>query len=117
MLTEPGRRDRYVMVQERSGSEGASGRPVETWNDLAYVWMARQDAQGTERFRASQNADKFDTRWEIPYRADMDPERVNVPKERRLVYAGRVYDIVAANMTDGKDNIILMTIASSHNAR
>jgi SPP1 family predicted phage head-tail adaptor len=111
---DPGERDRAVLVQQR-GEDAAdsAGEPVETWTTLASnVFMRRIDTDGRERFQASQVSAPYDTRWEMPYRADMDPDLVDVPKLRRLSYKGRYYDIVHAALINRQDGIELSTLAS-----
>ena len=108
-----GARNRLVTVQQLTESIGASGRPVETWTSLAKVWMERMDMTGAERFRADQLSARYDTRWRMPYRSDMDPETVNVPKKRRLLYQGRIYDIVTAMPIGLHDTVELLTISKA----
>lgn len=109
---EAGERDRPVVIQQRTGSAGTSGFPVETWSTLVAVcWMHRLDMSARERFTSEQLSASSDTSWEMAYRADMDPELVDVPKERRLVYQGRVYDITTASVIGRKEGIELMTLS------
>lgn len=109
---EPGERDCAVTIQQRAESRGASKMPIETWSTLhATVWMRKLDLKGQERFAAAQLSAPFDTQWEMPYVADMDPDLVNVPKERRLLYQGRIYDIRTASQIGRREGIELMTLA------
>lgn len=110
---EAGERDTYVTIQRLTDSEGTSGFPVETWTSLASVWMRKMDASGSERFRASQLAASVDTQWEMGYRADMDPDLVDVPKHRRLVYQGRIYDITFASQIGRREGVELITVAGA----
>ena len=101
-----GARDKWVTIQGQPTEEGAdSGFPIETWTDLATVAMAREDVAAVEIERAAQQMAVSTTRWEMAYRPDMDPERVDVPKLRRLVYLGRDYDIVSATPV-GRQRVI-----------
>lgn len=103
--------DREVTIQELA--ESASGYPVETWTELDVEWMSKKDLRGSERFMASQAAASYDTRWELHWREDMDPDLINVPKTRRLLYRGRAYDIVQAVELGRQEGIALFTIAST----
>jgi hypothetical protein len=47
------------------------------------------------------------------YRADMDPDLVDVPKARRLVFGGRVHDIAAAQHLGRREGIELSTKATT----
>lgn len=110
-MAASGARDRLVTIQAMAASVGSSGFPVETWTDLSAVWASRMDARGGERYRADQLSAPFDTRWEVPYSAEWDPELVEVPKVRRLVHEGRAHDIVWAEQMGRKQGIALMTLA------
>ncbi|MDH5244809.1 MAG: head-tail adaptor protein [Betaproteobacteria bacterium] len=101
-----------MTVQALTESVGASGFPVETWATLRTEWMGKQDVRGRERLVNGQNAAAFDCRWDVGYSPALDPETVDVTKTRRLVYQGRVYDIVAAVMLGRRDGIELMTLAT-----
>jgi len=92
-----GLRTRQVTIQQLTESQGQSGYPVESWTSLVSLLASKVDEVGQERFAASQTTSPFDTTWQIPYLASMDPELLNVPKKRRLVYQGRVHDIVSAS--------------------
>lgn len=103
--------DREVDIEQQS--EAASGYPTETWSMLdAGVWMSKQDMRGRERFAAAQVSASYDTRWELQWRDDMDPDEIDVPKLRRLVYRGRVHDITAAIELGRREGIALFTLAS-----
>ena len=104
--------DREVTIQQQT--EATSGFPTETWTELeSGVWMSKQDMRGNERFRAAQLSANFDTRWELQWRDDMDPDYLDVPKTRRLSYRGRIYDIVAAVELGRREGIALFTIANT----
>lgn len=114
---EPGLRDRVVTIEQRSATDTAdvaSGEPTETWTTLVSgMPVAKTDVTGWERFRAEQTSARFDTRWEMNYRADMDPELVDVPKTRRLVLNGRVLEIVACAEIGRREGIEILTLAAS----
>jgi SPP1 family predicted phage head-tail adaptor len=112
-----GRRDRLVTIEQRPTADAAapSGFPLDgAWTPLVVdMPAARQDVQGFERYRAAQTSAASDVRWEINYRLDMDPERIDVPKTRRLIYRGRVYNIVAASMLGRRRGVELWTQVST----
>jgi head-tail adaptor len=116
---EPGHRDRTITIQQRNAtdavdSEGAPTPDTAGWTTLvANMPAAKQDIQGRERFVSNEESARFDTRWEINYRVDMDPELVDVPKLRRIVHNGRTYDIVAASEIGRREGLELLTLAGS----
>lgn len=104
--------DREVTIEQLTSSVGATKFPVETWSTLhAGVWMSKEQASGSERFGFGQLQASLVTVWTMRYIADMDPDLLDVPKARRLVYGGRTYDITAAVHIGRKDRIELTTLA------
>ena len=112
---DPGERDRYVLVQQRSTTDtgDSSGFPSETWTTLTNLWMSKQELKGSERYMAQQLSGSIVTRWESAYLESMDPELVDVVKLRRLVYKGRAYDITSADQIGRREGIEFMTLAAS----
>jgi len=110
---EPGHLDRRVTIQQAAESVGSSGMPVQAWTTLSTVWMGRELLRGMERLQAGQIASRYDSRWLMPYRSDMDPDAVDVPKDRRLVFGGRVQEIVAAQHVGRKEGIELTTMSTT----
>lgn len=109
-----GERDRLITLEELTDGVGSSGAPVETWTTLVSNMPAsRMDLSGREAYRSGQLSAAIDTRWEINYRADMDPELIDVPKKRRVLAGGRYFDIVAASQIGRRAGIELLTLASS----
>lgn len=106
---DPGERDRRVTIQTLTSTEDG-GFPTETWADLVTVFASCEDQAASEAFRANQLSAKGMARWEIGYRADMDPETLAVPRIRRLVSRGGVYDIVSAALIGRKEGIELVTL-------
>jgi SPP1 family predicted phage head-tail adaptor len=110
------KRDKLVTIQEyTTANRAASGFPVEPWENLGQEWMSKEDASGEERLHTGGMAAAFDTKWVCPYRTDMDPEAIDVPKKRRLMYGGRTFDITRAVLSDRveRHKIVLETIASA----
>jgi head-tail adaptor len=107
-----GARDRQVTIQQWTADmAGSTGYPVESWSTLGTEWMCRTDASAIERFASNQESAAAMTIWTMRFRADMDPEQHNVAKTRRLVYAGRTYDITAASHINRREGIELITQA------
>lgn len=113
---DPGERDRLVTIQSRAEATDAVGEAVETWSDVVDAYMRRIDVNGSERFQAAQISAPYTTRWEMGYRDDMDPDLVDIARLRRLVYKGRIYDIVHGALIGRQDGIELATSASGRAA-
>lgn len=112
-----GRLDRFVTIQQRpvaDTSDATSSEPVSTWTNLVTnVPMSRADLSGSEQFRADQMTARFDTEWEMQWRADMDPDAVDVAKVRRLKLGTRLYDIVRCVEVGKRKGLRIQTVASS----
>lgn len=109
---EPGERTRVVEIQQLTEGQSASGFPIETWTALATLFASRTDVSGREYFAAgAQVSQRAFTRWEVGYRADLDPELVDVPKRRRLVHQGKIFDISDASLIGQKAGVELTTLA------
>lgn len=104
-----GRRDKRVRLERGTKQTGRSTRPVVSWDLLREVWANKADAGGSERLRAESIDAVFDATFTIPYFPDMDPELVDVPAERRIVYAGRAFEVVSARQLGRRRGIELLT--------
>jgi head-tail adaptor len=103
-----------VTIQQAPSTDATedSGFPSEEWTTLATnVWMSRRSLSGDERFTAGQLSSKAQLEWGMSYRADMDPDLVDVPKLRRLVYQGATYDILSADHVGRKDGVTMITLS------
>ena len=114
---QAGHRNRFITLQQRSDQDNTDdeGAPTEgEWTTLVDHMPAAQSVpQGSERLQQVQLSARYDARWEINYRSDMDPDLVNVPKLRRLVFLGRVHDITAAAVIGRRAGIELFTVAAT----
>lgn len=110
-----GARDRVITIEQRPVEDTAdadSGEPVDgPWTTLvANMSAAREEYRGYERQRSDQTVARYDVKWDINYRADMDPELIDVPKLRRLVVEGRRYDIVSAEQVGRRRGVCLYVV-------
>jgi head-tail adaptor len=112
-----GRRDRLITIEQRPAADAVDTEeaPIDgPWTTLVDdLPAAKEESSGRERFVANQLSAQYDTRWEINYRPDMDPDLVDVPKLRRLTFSGRVHDIVYASEVGRRRGVELYTLARS----
>lgn len=114
-----GQRDRMVTIEALTEVRAPGGIVTQAWSALATIPMAfEQPSEGrlAERFAAGQLTSAFDATWDLAYRTDMDPEVIDLPKARRLVFRGRTYDITSAEHEGRRRSILLRTRASSRAA-
>lgn len=107
-----GQRSCWVEIYEMPVAPEGGDFPVEEWTALEGAWMNRLDRRADERFAANQDTAYVETQWQMPYRANMDPEIVDVPARRRLRYRGRIYNIQAALLMERRKGIELITVAN-----
>ncbi len=106
-----GERNLLVTIQQLTESEDSEGMPLETWTLLTTAHASRMPLGGREQMAAAHLQSPFDTQWQMAYRPEMDPDLVNVMKSRRLVYQGRIHDIVDAKMVGQKRAVELATVS------
>ncbi len=106
-----GNRDTPVAIQRLTESIADSGQPVESWRTVCTEFMSKDDVSARERYQFSQMSSAVTTRFEMAYREDMDPDTYDIPKSRRLLYAGRAYDITMARLIGNLEGIELMALA------
>lgn len=108
-----GRRDRLVTIQRLVETRDPVSKAVtSTWVDHDTAFMAKVPLSGRERFASNQISASGDDEWDLAHREDMDPDAVNVAKDYRLVYSGRVHDITHAEAQGMRRGIRLTTLAS-----
>ena len=111
--TASGLRDKLVTIEQMTKSKGTTGFPVETWTTLRTAYMSRLDQRADERYAANQLSPAVETQWHTDYASDIDPELVNVPTKRRLVYLGRTFDILAGTILGNKEGVEFITLAKT----
>ncbi len=113
---DAGEKNRQIVIQRRTTAAGTSRYPVESWTTLATVWAAKYDIGGREQTLGGGGtlSARADARFEITYRADMDPDVIAVPADRRIVLNGRAWDITAANLIGQRDGIELLVVAGKN---
>lgn len=109
---EPGERDKFVRVQQLTEGKATSGFPTEVWTPLRQIWFSKRDEKGSERYVNNELSGPVVTRWECGYAVDMDPDRLDVTKTRRLVYQDRIYDITDASLIGRNEGIELVTLTA-----
>jgi hypothetical protein len=106
-----GLRDRLITIEACTDDLGTTRYPIEDWTPLVTLYANRTTGGGDESFGAHQLSGRGDDTWTIPYRADCDPELLDVVKLRRLVAYGRVHDIVGAAVVGPRRALELSTRA------
>ena len=85
-MTDPGRLDRRITIQQNTPVQDSVGQPIESWADLATVWAEVIPVGGSEIFQARQVGAETVAKFRIRYRGD-------VLRAMRVVYDSDNYDI------------------------
>lgn len=115
ITSHAGERDFNISIEKLRDDLPASNFPVETWRQLFQTWASREFVSMDEETNLDQLSARTVQRWRVPYCSDLDPDRYDVPKTRRIVHLDRIYDITAAEMTprcDGRE-IVLTTLSKA----
>lgn len=113
-IASAGQRDRVLTIQQRTDAVDSEGFPAPTWTTLvADMPAAKVPLDTEERFKADQVTARFDSVWDVNYRMDLDPDLVDVPRNRRVVFNGRTLDIVHAEHLGRREGIRIWTIGAS----
>lgn len=103
-----------ITIEQLNTPEGVDPDqyPLEEWTPLRTVYAQRLNPRaGEETFEAggAQVMAIASTVFRIRYRADMDPDRIDIPKRRRLVFDGSTLNIIDARAVDWKTTVELVT--------
>ncbi len=85
-MTEPGRLDRRITIQQNTPTQDGAGQPIDSWADLATVWSEVIPVGGSEIFAARQTGAETVKKFRIRWRGD-------VLRAMRVVYDSDNYDI------------------------
>lgn len=110
---EAGERNRLITLTPYAQGVDTSGFPTLTAGTPIDLWASRIDIGGRERSKASQETAAYDTRWEVSYVADLDPELEPVAATWILTSRGREHDVVFASLIEGKSGIEILTLAKA----
>lgn len=92
MIGRAGSYDRLITVQSKTTAYNADGQPIDTWS-TAFTLNARiESQQATERFAAQQQYATVDTVFRVRWNEAITPTLT--PQGNRVVYRGRVFDLL-----------------------
>lgn len=84
--------DRRILLQLSVEGSDAAGDPVQSWEDAFKLWARRiPRAIGAENAGEGGVLRDFDIVWEV---RDGEKARSIAPESHRILYQGRVYEIV-----------------------
>ena len=108
-----GKRDKLITIKRLVEGLSDSNYPTERFGQPSQAWASREYVTLDEQFRNNQTKASAMERWEIPYSADMDPDLVDVPKKRQIVFKDRVRNIIAAEMLPRESGMAIVLTTQS----
>ena len=85
-MTNPGRLDRRIVIEQSTPAQDTAGQPIDSWAELATVWAEVVPVGGSEVFQAKQFGAETVKKFRIRWRGD-------VTTKMRVVYDSNNYDI------------------------
>lgn len=92
MSTRAGALDRRIDIEAVTYAAAADGEPVPTWSRLTTISAAIESQAATERFAAAQRFATVDTLFRVRWNEAITPTLT--PQTHRIVYRGRVYELL-----------------------
>ena len=103
-MTNPGRLDRRIVIEQNTPDQDATGQEIESWAELATVWAEVVPVGGSEVFQAKQFGAETVKKFRIRWRGDVTPKMrvvydsdydiVDVSEDRR--FERRQFEIITA---------------------
>jgi SPP1 family predicted phage head-tail adaptor len=105
-----GARDRMITIQTPDiGVVDAAGARIPTWNDVGSAWASYQPVKDGERSAASQVTASITARFQIPW----TPEFHTIDERHRVLFDGRVFDVVSVKEMGRAQGIEISATASA----
>jgi len=82
-----GKKNRRIRIEQLSNTRSDTGVKTDVWTLYKTVWADVSDKNATENFGADQYTTKITTMFKIDFIDGLNP------KDFRIVYRNRVYDI------------------------
>jgi SPP1 family predicted phage head-tail adaptor len=82
-----GKKNRRIKIEQLSSTRSDTGVKTEVWTLYKTVWADVSDKTATENFGADQYTTKIGTLFKIDFIDGLNP------KDYRIIYRNRVYDI------------------------
>lgn len=104
-----GQLDRRVNLEVKTVARNSLGEPIETWSVVRTLWAHRAEgSKVAERFAANQTYASVTTVFRVGYFPTLTTVTVDT---HRIVFNGRVYNIVGAIEIGRKEGVELLCAA------
>lgn len=104
--------DRMITIERASESRDSFNSVVKTWAPLATVCAAKEDIRDAERVASQEVGAEMTTRFRIRHSTDI----ADVDPKDRIVFQGRVFDIVAVKEIGRQEGIEITAAARAENS-
>ena len=84
-----------IQLQQQTKTRNSMGGEIKTWVDVATVWTEKLHQSSREFFSVQKVTAEITDLFKIRYRQNIDTKM-------RLVFDGKIYDILGANDPNGR---------------
>lgn len=107
--------DRRIQIQEAREEPDASGDPIQVWEDEFRLWSQRRpNKPGKEVNAAGGTLRQFDLTFRV---RDNDLSRRIAPETHRVVYKGKIYEIISVLPGQDREDVIDVYVAARPDQR
>ena len=108
--------DRRIQIQTGVETKDAAGDVIDsTWDDAFKLWARRVvRSQGIERPTVAGVLREFDVRFDV---RDSPKSRAIAPETHRVLYKGRIYEIVGTVQLEEREDLIGLLCAARPDQR
>lgn len=108
--------DRRILIQTGVETKDAAGDVIDaTWDDAFKLWARRVPrSQGIEKPTVAGVLREFDIRFDV---RDSPKSRAIAPETHRVLYKGRIYEIVGTVALEERDDLIGLLCATRPDQR
>lgn len=93
-----------ITIQSYESTQDELGQQTGVWKDIRSLWAMIKTLQGREYFAAAATQSESTVRFVVRYTSGLD-------ESMRIVYKGRVYEIIAPPINDDELNKTLTILA------
>lgn len=81
--------DRRIRIERATTTKNGFNEDVQSWEELATVWAAKQEVPDGEKWRAGEVAASITTRFRVRWSTVIS----TVDERDRIIFEGRLFDI------------------------
>lgn len=101
--------DRYIVIQQKDGSQNPDGSYANVWATVYSVWANVVESASNEMIRARSLYSELTAIFTIRWRSSTTDEHCGVNSKMRIIHHGQVYEILGVENVGRKQFIRIFT--------